>query len=174
MDVKGLIDVAQQVDCMIELVPQIGDYVARGDPLFCIYPPSAPIGEMLLRQSVAFGQERTAEQDPAFIFRILIDVAAKALSPAVNDPTTAVLAIDQIHHLLRQVGLRRLDAGQTRDTLHCPRILYRTPNWEDFVLLAVTEIRQYGFNSIQVMRRLRAMLENLLTSLAPVRYSAIH
>ena len=53
------------------------------------------------------GQERTLEQDPAFAFRIIVDIASKGLSPAINDPTTAVLAVDQVHHLLRNVGSRR-------------------------------------------------------------------
>lgn len=100
-----------------------------------------------------------------FAFRIIVDIASKALSPAINDPTTAVLAIDQIHHLLREVGNRYLAEGHERDHAGRVRLVYRTPNWEDFLHLAVTEIRQYGRDSIQVMRRLRAMLENLIDTL---------
>ena len=105
------------------------------------------------------------EQDPMFAFRIMVDIASRALSPAINDPTTAVLAIDQIHHLLREVGTRYLAEGHEKDAAGRVRLIYRTPNWEDFVHLAVTEIRQYGRDSIQVMRRLRAMLENLMQTL---------
>jgi uncharacterized membrane protein len=94
-----------------------------------------------------------------FAFRIIVDIANKALSPAVNDPTTAVLAIDQIHHLLRDIGNRYLAEGYERDATGKLRLIYRTPNWEDFVRLGITEIRQYGDESIQVQRRLRAMLE---------------
>jgi uncharacterized membrane protein len=100
-----------------------------------------------------------------FAFRIIVDIASKALSPAINDPTTAVLAIDQIHHLLRDVGSRSLVEGREVDRKGNLRLMYRTPNWEDFVHLAVTEIRQYGRDSIQIMRRLRAMLENLIETL---------
>jgi uncharacterized membrane protein len=95
----------------------------------------------------------------------MVDIASKALSPAVNDPTTAVLAIDQIHHLLRDVGNRYLAEGREKDRAGRLRLAYRTPNWEDFVHLAITEVRQYGRDSIQVMRRLRAMLENLIETL---------
>ena len=107
------------------------------------------------------------EQDPAFAFRIIVDIASKGLSPAINDPTTAVLAIDQIHHLLRSVGGRHLDEGLAHDRSGSLRLVYRTPDWEDFVYLAVTEIRQFGGTSIQVARRLRAMLENLTDILSP-------
>jgi len=94
-----------------------------------------------------------------------VDIASKGLSPAVNDPTTAVLALDQIHHLLRNVGGRQLADGRVRDESGRLRLVYRTPDWEDFVHLAVTEIRHFGGTSIQVARRLRAMLENLIQTL---------
>jgi uncharacterized membrane protein len=80
-----------------------------------------------------------------------------------------VLAIDQIHHLLRTVGGRHLADGCASDTAGRLRLVYRTPDWEDFVLLAVTEIRHFGGASIQVARRLRAMLENLIPSLTEER-----
>jgi uncharacterized membrane protein len=123
----------------------------------------------VLCESVAVGQERTFEQDPAFAFRVMVDIASKGLSPAINDPTTAVLAIDQIHHLLRNVGSRRLDDERVRDRAGRLRLAYRTPEWEDFVQLAVTEIRHFGGGSIQVARRLRAMLENLIQTLPDER-----
>ena len=114
------------------------------------------------------------EQDPTFAFRILVDIASKGLSPAINDPTTAVLAIDQIHHLLRNVGGRRLDDERVRDEKGSLRLAYRTPDWEDFVQLAVTEIRQFGGASIQIARRLRAMLESLIQALEEQRAVLLH
>jgi uncharacterized membrane protein len=166
-DEAGLVSLAQRADCVIELVPQVGDHVAAGDPLFRVYRDGA--APESLWQSVAVGQERTLEQDPTFAFRIMVDIACKALSPAINDPTTAVLALDQIHHLLRVVSKRNLDTGNVRDAAGRLRLIYRTPDWEDFVRLAVTEIRHYGGGSIQVMRRLRSMLENLIETLPEAR-----
>ena len=100
----GLLTLAERTDSLIEMVPQVGDFVATGDPLFRVYQgdTSLPMGALL--QSVCVGDERTTEQDPTFVFRILVDIASKGLSPAINDPTTAVLAIDQVHHLLRTRG----------------------------------------------------------------------
>jgi uncharacterized membrane protein len=164
-DRKGLIALAESFNCLIYLVPQVGDFVASGDPLFRIFNGGEAIPQETLRNSVALGQERTLEQDPTYAFRIVVDIASKALSPAITDPTTAVLAIDQIHHLLRSVGSRSLAEGCEVDSRGELRLVYRTPDWEDFVHLAVTEIRQYGRDSIQIMRRLRAMLENLIQTL---------
>ncbi len=168
-DIEGLVSVAERNDCVIEMVPQVGDFVAASDPLFRIFQGKEALPANELRQSIALGQERTLEQDPAFALRIMVDIASKGLSPAINDPTTAVLAIDQIHHLLGTVGKRHLADGRVRDAAGRLRLVYRTPDWEDFVHLAVTEIRHYGGGSIQVARRLRAMLENLIESLTEKR-----
>jgi uncharacterized membrane protein len=164
-DTKGLVALAQRSNCVIELVPEVGQFIAIEDPLFRIHKGGDGIAASSLRNSVAIGAERTPEQDPLFAFRILVDIASKALSPAINDPTTAVLAIDQIHHLLRDVGKRYLAEGRESDGNGQLRLIYRTPNWEDFVMLGTTEIRQYGRDSIQVQRRLRAMLKDLVETL---------
>ena len=172
-DLKGLVSMAERSNCLIELVPQVGDFVAEGDSLFRVFNGGKDLSEDTLRDSIALGQERTLDQDPMFAFRIMVDIAAKALSPAINDPTTAVLALDQIHHLLQDVGGRYLANGMETDSAGRLRLVYRTPNWEDFVSLAVTEIRQYGNTSMQVTRRLQAMLEALIESLPEPRRPAL-
>jgi uncharacterized membrane protein len=166
---EQLVRLAQTADVIIELVPQVGDSVDRGDPLFRIFGNAQTISPGALRGCVAVGIERTLQQDPRFAFRILVDIANKALSPAINDPTTAVLALDQVEHLLLVLGLRRLDDGIARDKDGKLRLVYGTPDWPDYVTLAVTEIRHYGEGSIQVNRRLRAMLEHLIAVLPEVR-----
>jgi uncharacterized membrane protein len=168
-NVRGLVDLAKRNECLIELVPQIGDFVGAGSPLFRIYGGGSGVRDRELIASVALGAERTMEQDPAFAFRIIVDIADKALSPAINDPTTSVLSIDQIQFLLQEVGKRDLDTGTVCDEGGEVRLVYRTPAWEDFVLLGITEIRHFGANSIQVMRRLCAMLEHLIEILPAER-----
>jgi uncharacterized membrane protein len=172
-DIEGLTRVAIQNACTIEIAPQVGDLVTAQDEVFRIYVEDVDVSDRKLFQHMALDRERTLEQDPAFAFRIIVDIASKALSPAINDPTTAVLALDQIHILLREVGSRRLDAGIVRDVCGEVRLVYRTPNWEDFVALAVTEIRQFGGNSTQVTRRMRAMLEDLIPTMPAQRSLAL-
>jgi uncharacterized membrane protein len=167
-DARGLVALASRHDCRIELVPEVGGYIAPGDPIFRIHGGVA-LSAATMRHSIALGDERTIEQDPAFAFRVIVDIASKGLSPAINDPTTAVLAIDRIHHLLRHIGNRRLDNEKVRDASGAIRLVYRTPDWEEYVVLAVTEIRQFGASSIQIARRLRAMLEDLIRTLPEVR-----
>ena len=150
-----------------------GDFVAKGDPLFECPGAADSWTKGDSANASSSGAERTIEQDPAFPFRIIVDIAAKALSPAINDPTTAVLALDQIHHLLRNLADRKLDSGLIYDRDQRLRLAYRTPDWEDFLDLAVTEIRHFGASSIQVARRLRAMLEDLIAVLPAVRRPAL-
>ncbi|MEI8005353.1 MAG: DUF2254 domain-containing protein [Bacteroidota bacterium] len=172
-DIDGLVIIAQRYDCVIEMVPQVGDFVAAEHPLFRIYGEGDIPSAASLYHSVAVGPERTLQQDPGFAFRIIVDIASKGLSPAINDPTTAVLAIDQIQYLLRHLGSRRLDEGLRLDSKGAVRLIYRTPDWEDFVGLAVTEIRQFGGTSIQIARRLKAMLETLIETFPEKRAAAL-
>lgn len=173
-NVDALVAEAQRADCVIRLAPQVGDFVAVDEPLFHLYGNADAIDDRRLRALVAFGTERTMEQDPMFAFRILVDIALKALSPAINDPTTAVLAIDQLHRLLRLVGLRSLRTEEITDGNGRLRLVFRTPNWEDFVHITFREIRQCGASSLQVARRLRAMIENLTQTLPEHRHAALH
>lgn len=169
LDIKALVDAASRAQCVIEVVPQVGDFVTVGDPIFRAYGADPAISSADLLKHVVLERERMLDQDPGFAFRIIVDIASKALSPAINDPTTAVLALDQIYNLLREVGLRQLDTGLVHDAAGRLRLVYRTPDWEDFVGLAVTEIRQYGATSTQVVRRMRAMFEDLIPLLPSQR-----
>jgi uncharacterized membrane protein len=156
---------AERSNGIIEFVPQVGDFVAVDEPLFNLYGGARSINDETLRSSVVFGSERTLEQDPTFAFRIVVDIAIRALSPAINDPTTAVLGIDQLHRMLRMVGKRHLRTDEISDKSGKLRLIFRTPNWDDFVHLAFSEIRSCGSNNLQIVRRLRAMIENLLQTL---------
>ena len=173
VDLAGLAARAEKAGGMIEFVPQIGDFVAVDEPLFLLYGGAGDIDDDELRGAVAFGVERTMDQDPTFAFRILVDIAIKALSPAINDPTTAVLAIDQLHRLLRRVGLRHVRGEEICDGDGEPRLIFRTPNWEDFVHLTCIEIRHCGAGSIQIIRRMRSMLENLMQTLPQRRHAEL-
>jgi uncharacterized membrane protein len=170
VDLKGLVTQARHANGMIEFIPQVGDFLAADEPLFRLYGGASAIDDRQLQAAVALGSERTLEQDPTFAFRILVDIAIKALSPAINDPTTAVLAIDQLHRLLRLLGMRHVSREEICDEAGELRLVFLTPNWEDFVHLACTEIRHCGAGSIQITRRMRSMLENLMHTLPTHRH----
>ena len=173
VNLRALVAAARAADGVIEFVHRVGDFVATGEPLFRVYGGNATLDSRLLRAQVAFGRERTIEQDSTFAFRVIVDVAIKALSKAINDPTTAVLALDQLHRLLRLVGRRHLHNEALFDADGQLRLIFPTPNWDDFVQLTFREIRFYGAENFQVSRRLHAMIENLIGTLPEARHAAL-
>jgi len=173
INVKALVAAAKRADAIVELVPRVGDCVATNDALFRQCGGSVAIDDRVLCGLVALGDERTIEQDSTFAFRVIVDIAIKALSAAINDPTTAVIAIDSLQHLLRTVGMRELHNDWVCDEAGQPRLFRRTPDWNDFVQLAFSEIRHCGAGNIQVARRLRAMIESVSEALPESRVPAL-
>jgi uncharacterized membrane protein len=126
-----------------------------------------------LRRLVRLGEERTFEQDAKYAIRLLVDIAIKALSPAINDPTTAVQALDQIEDLLLRLGRSDLEGGCMTDGRGSLRLVFPVPSWDDFLVLAFDEIRYCGATSIQVMRRMRALLQDLAQQVPQERRPAL-
>jgi uncharacterized membrane protein len=177
IDAKGLADWARRHDCLVVLRRRVGDFIPANGALFDLYGP-APSGsvnhEDELRAMVALGTERTVEQDPAFAIRIMVDIADKALSAAINDPTTAVQVLDHLEEVLRLIGTVDLGASQWRADAGTTRgVVIPIRSWEQYMSLGVTEIREYGATSIQVMRRMRAMLEELHADVRPEHRAAV-
>ena len=173
VNLKALMNEAKKSAVVIELIHRVGNYVGSGEPLFHLYGNAAKIDENRLIENVAFGPERTIEQDSTFAFRIIVDIGTKALSKAINDPTTAVLALDELQDLLRKVGTRRLHGDELVDESGQLRLILQTPDWDDFVQLAIREIRSYGAGNFQVARRLRFMIESLVRILPEKRHPAL-
>ncbi|MGW0737656.1 DUF2254 domain-containing protein [Streptomyces sp. NPDC002851] len=163
--VDKLLRSAQRDDLVLHLVPKIGDYVCPGEPLFLACSGGAP-PPRLPRSAVDFGVERTTEQDLGLGLRQLADIALRALSPAVNDPTTAVQALDRIQVLLTALARHPLGTLRHRDSNGTVRLVEPAPDWPEVLALALTEIRDYGADSTQVTRRLTALLDSL-EQLAP-------
>lgn len=173
VDVRGLVAKAREAGVVIELIPPIGDLLAPGSPLFRLRGDGSAIEPRVLTESIAVGDERTMRQDPAFVFRLLADISSKALSPGVNDPTTSAQALDQIELLLRMLAGRRLTPGELRDEEGTVRLVYPAPSWEDFLSIALDETRLFGRGSVQVSRRLRALLDDLSATVPAHRRPAL-
>jgi uncharacterized membrane protein len=173
MDVRGFVKLAARRKAIFAMAFAVGDTVVDGMPLLRVHGCERTLPERRLRRLVQLGAERTFEQDPKYAIRLLVDVAIKALSPAINDPTTAVQALDQVEDLLMRLGRRSLSAGRARDSERILRLVFPVPSWEDFLVLAFDEIRFYGASSIQVMRRMRALLQDLTEHVPAERQAAL-
>lgn len=173
IDLAGMATLAHRFGCTIVVLRPIGDFVPAGAPVVEVHGERLPpLVERRIASMVALGVERTIEQDPAFAVRIMVDVAARALSPAVNDPTTAVQVLDHLAELLRRVGTTHLPAlqdatgsaaatGSAGVAGSAGRVIVPQRSWEAYLELGLTEIREFGATSVQVVRRMRALLLEL-------------
>jgi uncharacterized membrane protein len=162
--VPKLTALAQTADAVIVMDCAVGDTIVEDTVLLRVIGGRVRLSEKALLRAVHLGVGRTFEQDPKYAIRLLVDIGIRALSPAINDPTTAVQAIDQIEDLLHRLGHSDLNAGHGYDGQGTPRLIVPMALWSDYLTLAFDEIRQYGMASVQVLRRLRAALTSLATS----------
>jgi uncharacterized membrane protein len=169
VDAEELLARAMRHDLVIELHPCVGDFVPCGAPIMSVWGKDGDELEQALRDACVIASERTPTQDVAFGLRQLVDVAERALSPGVNDPTTAVQALDHIHDLLRSLCTRKFPSPVRSDEQGRLRLLLPRPDFASLVRLSLDEIRHYGAGSIQIMRRMRALLDDLLRTAPPVR-----
>jgi uncharacterized membrane protein len=173
IDEPALVAAAAKSGAFVEIVAAVGDSVSDGTTLLRVRGGHRPIKVRRLRKALEIGEERTFEQDPLYAIRLLVDIAIRALSPAVNDPTTAVQALDQIEDLLLRLGRRHVELGELYDRDGVLRVVVPFPTWEDFLTLAFNEIRFYGATSVQVMRRMSALIANLIEALPAERHAAV-
>jgi uncharacterized membrane protein len=173
-DIDALVQQARAAEAVVVMTCAVGDTLVDDALMARVHGVKKRLSERELMSAVRIGRERTFEQDPKYPIRLLVDIAIKALSPAINDPTTAVQAMDQIEDLLRRLGRRALDPGSARDADGFLRLIFPMPTWEDYLALSFDEIRQFGAPSVQVMRRLRSALAGLLESITvPSRIEAL-
>ena len=152
------------------MLVSVGDTLITGMPLLRVFGGNQLVKDETWKKSFETGPDRTFDQDPKYALRLLVDIAIKALSPAINDPTTAVQALDQIQDHLLRLGSRRLEIGTVRDSEGVLRLVVPHPTWEDFLRLGFDEIRFCGATSVQVMRRMRALINDLIAALPQERH----
>ena len=173
IDVPRLMKVAERENALIECRVGTGDTISECGVVALIHGEADGQLEREVLKSLRAGAERTFEQDPAFAFRVLADIALRALSPAVNDPTTASQALDTSDGLLRLLATRDLDVGCLRGPEGQPRVVLLLPAWDGYVGLALDEVLSIGLRSFQIRRRLERLLAELHQLVPPARRAAI-
>jgi uncharacterized membrane protein len=166
---RTLMAIAERAGCTLEMVPAMGDFVPRGDPLFRVRGSLPKSERDAVARSVILDRERTHGSEPPFGVRKLVDVALRSIYSPFQDPTTCVQAINAIHDILRRLVVREFPTGVHRDADGHPRLIERLMSWEGYVRLAFDELRLAGAGSPQIPRRLRAALEDLKAVASPER-----
>jgi uncharacterized membrane protein len=169
IDVAKLMEEISHRNLLVVMLPAVGDFIPTGSRLLELYGDcDVDLKELLA--TVDIDAERSIMQDASFGFRLLVDVAVRALSPGMNDPTTATQVVDQLHDLLMLLGSRRFPNGWHVDNQGTPRLFVPQPSWDIYVALAFEEIRHHGAGSLQVVRRIRSAVDNLFLDLPEDRH----
>jgi uncharacterized membrane protein len=173
VDVPRLLECAERADAIVELRLRPGETILQGSVLALVRGGDGAGLEREILATVNVGLERTFEQDPAFALRVLVDIALRALSPALNDPTTAVQATDGIDSLLRELSMRELDVGNLTDASGRVRLVLPLPTWDEYLELALDEIVNMRSGSLYLQKRLLRLLEQLLEVAPPKRHASV-
>jgi uncharacterized membrane protein len=169
VDVPRIIAAARSADAAVEIVVPTGERVHQRATVAVIHGSVDPSVDEAVIKAVRTGTGRTFEQDPTMAFRVLVDIALRALSPAINDPTTAVQVLDCEEDLLRMLADRDLDAGEVTGPQGRTRVLLALPGWDDYVALAVDEIVEAGGDNVRIRRRVKRLLRDLIALAAESR-----
>lgn len=162
IDRGALLRLANATGGFVEVVPQVGEFISSRTGVLRIYNGSRDPSPKQADAVFVLARQRTTQQDPLFVMRILVDIAIRAVSPAINDPTSAVQVIDRVEALLFKLYERHPGPTYVVDSAGAPRGLVHAPHWIEYFDLASTEMRHYGRDMIQIHRRLRAMYVHLL------------
>jgi uncharacterized membrane protein len=159
IDIRALARLARRTPCQVEVLVRVGDAVTPGTPVARVVGAGGS-ADGPINHALVVDDERSLVHDPLYALRLLVDVAIRALSPAVNDPTTAIRALDEIEGVLRVAAAGRL--GTVRFDFDPGTLVLSRPSWDELVDLALLEIMQSGLGQVQVSRRLIALVDDLL------------
>ena len=152
---------------VIVLRAGMGDTLQQGAPVADLHGGEAVDAAVLA--GLVTGPERTFGQDPLFAFRLLADIAMRALSPAVNDPATAVQVLDTIESLLQALVSRDLDVAEVTDDAGTVRVMLALPSWDDYLRTGLDDLLESASQSPMVLLRARTLLTTLQNAAPPAR-----
>lgn len=163
VDIDALMEMAVKEDLLVRMERAVGDFLPHGALLATIWPQRQAQPEVVRRINgcFAFGRDRTMQQDPEYGVIQLSDIAVKALSPGINDPTTALTCLDYLSGVLRHLGGRALPSALRKDTAGRLRVIIRGTNFERMADLGLSQIRHYGETSAAVTLRLLETLREV-------------
>ena len=157
-----LIAEARAADCVLVMLPALGEFVPAGSRLFEVQGNPERLNRKAVADAIILELERTLEQDVTYGVRLLVDMGIRSMADSPwQDPTTAVQAIDRIYDCLRELVRRDFPDGRHYDEDGELRLIERVMTWDDYVHLAFVELRLAGAGSPQIARRLAAALNDL-------------
>lgn len=157
IDDDELMKIATEHNLLLQVEQRPGRFVVKGSQLMCVFP-EAKIERKLaakITDTVVLGIGRTEQQDLEFSLDQLVEIAARALSPGINDPFTAIRCIDQLNAALCHLAQRAIPSPYRYDDRARLRVIIADPlEFADAIDTAFNQIRQYGQSSVAITMRL--------------------
>lgn len=165
IDLDTLLEVASTNDFVVRVERRPGDYVIAGSLLFSVWPAEKADEDNshALRGCVVFGAQRTATQDIAFAIDQMVEIAARALSPGINDPFTAIVCIDRLGSAMAQLAQRDLPSPIHVDVNGRPRVIAPPVNFSDILDAAFSSLRVFAHGNAQVTLHMVEILREIET-----------
>lgn len=162
LDADALLDIARTLDTLLRMEHGVGDFVVAGTPLVSLLDPGDLDEATTARLNAVYviSRQRTVEQDVAFGIRQIVDVAVKALSPSINDTTTAVMCVDYLAAILTELATRRIATPDRLDQ-GALRVMVRGPSFESLLSEAFGQIRQNAEGNVAILLRLLGALHSI-------------
>lgn len=176
IDVETLVRAAARAEAVIAMKARLGQTMYEGTVIAEVdgtNPQAVNDLVGVLPKALVTGDHRTFCQDPTLALRLSADIGLRALSPAVNDPATAVQALDAALALLRQIADKQLDIGQVRDTAGYLRLVLPVPDWEAYLRIGLDDFIEATARAPMVLRRLVAGLEELIPGVPASRMQGV-
>lgn len=173
IDAVGLRTLAAGADAVVRLHAGVGEDLRRGEVVFTVHGGTRPVPDKELLDLLQAGSDRTFAQDPLLAFRLLADIAIRALSPAINDPGSAVSAIAAVDDLLRIIAPLDLEVGRLTGAGGALRLVLKVPTWDEFLATGVDDIAHYVTGAPMAAARLASLLDGLADAVPPERRPAV-
>ena len=173
VDEQALVRAARDAEVVLRTQVRLGRYVPQGAPLLEVLGDASRLDVPAVLAAVTQERDRTLQADVAFGFRQLVDIAERALSPGINDPTTAVQVLDEEHDLLRRLATRPLRTGVHTDEHGRVRLVVPADALEDYLALAIEEIERDGADMPRVLARVEELLDDVAAAALPEHRSAL-
>lgn len=169
VDVEALMRLATEYGLIVRIEARPGRFLKQGDTMLAAYPRENLSNEAIgqLRDALVIGQERTPEQDLEFSIRRIVEIAQRALSPGINDPTTALYCIDRLGETLGRLAERDIPSPMRFDEKRRLRVVTEAATLDDLATAAFAAVARYGMGDADVVAKLLGTMDMLVGSAPP-------
>ncbi|QFT88535.1 hypothetical protein FIU87_07770 [Bacillus sp. THAF10] len=151
IDIEALVNLGSETDSIIRVERHQGDYINEHTPVLSVWPSESKIMKEHFLEHVTVSLFRAPLEDVEFGIRKVTEIGVRALSPGINDPSTAVHCVEQLGTIISKLASIQGPAPYFNDTHKNLRVIVKTPQFFDYLTIAFSPVIRYGKNDIDVI-----------------------